>query len=49
MRKENPDALHLVCKQRLEHTYALWYCHERALKTDTEEKKLLNKVVIFVS
>ncbi len=25
-----------------------WYSHERELKTDTEEKKLLNKVVIFV-
>ncbi len=27
---------------------ALWYSRECALKTDTEEKKLLNKVIIFV-
>ncbi len=26
-----------------------WGICERALKTDTEEKKLLNKVVVFVS
>ncbi len=26
----------------------LWYYHERAAEIDTEEKKLLNKVVIFV-
>ncbi len=25
-----------------------WYCCERRLKTDTEEKTFLNKVVIFV-
>ncbi len=25
-----------------------WYFHERAVKTDTEENKLLNKVIIFV-
>ncbi len=25
-----------------------WYSHERASKTDTEEKHLLNKVLIFV-
>ncbi len=25
-----------------------WYSHEGASKTDTEEKKLLNKVIIFL-
>ncbi len=30
----------------LEH--ASWYCHKRTPKTETEEKKLLNKFVIFV-
>ncbi len=29
-------------------THSSWYSRERALKTDTEEKKLLNKVIIFV-
>ncbi len=29
------------------HTNMLWYSRERVSKTDTEEKKLLNKVVIF--
>ncbi len=28
--------------------HVLWYTCEQALKTDTEEKKLLNKVIIFV-
>ncbi len=27
------------------HTYASSYCCERALKTDTEERKLVNKVI----
>ncbi len=31
------------------HMHALSYCHEHTSKTDTEEKKLLNKVVIFVA
>ncbi len=30
------------------HTYASWYCCERAPETDTEQKKLLNKVVSLV-
>ncbi len=30
------------------HTHALWYCCERVANSDTEEKKLLNKVIIFV-
>ncbi len=30
------------------HTHVSWFSHEDMLKTDTEEKKLLNKVVIFV-
>ncbi len=41
-----------VCLQAEEctvlHTHASWYCCERESKTDTEEKKLLNKVIIFV-
>ncbi len=28
--------------------HMLWYCHEHVSKTDTEENKLLNKVIIFV-
>ncbi len=30
------------------HTHVSLYCHERTSKTDTEEKKLLNKAIIFV-
>ncbi len=30
------------------HMHALWYYCECASKTDREEKKLLNKVVIFI-
>ncbi len=30
------------------HNAYVWYSPERAAKTDTEEKKLLNKVIIFV-
>ncbi len=30
------------------HTHASWYSHERVSKTNMEEKKLLNKDVIFV-
>ncbi len=29
------------------HTYASWRSHERASKTEAEEKKMLNKVVIL--
>ncbi len=39
----HPDELHLVCK------HALWYfSREHVSKTDREEKKLLNKVIILV-
>ncbi len=39
-----------ICRRwsQLHHTYASWYSCESASKTDTEEKKLLNKVIIFV-
>ncbi len=30
------------------HTHSPWYSRERTSKTDTEEEKLLNKLVIFV-
>ncbi len=30
------------------HTHVLWYSGERSPKTDREENKLLNKVIIFV-
>ncbi len=30
------------------HTHASWHSHERVSNFDTEKKKLLNKVVIFV-
>ncbi len=29
------------------YTHALWYCREHASKSDTEEKKLLNKVIFL--
>ncbi len=29
------------------HTHASWNCRERASRSDTEEKKLLNKFIIF--
>ncbi len=29
------------------HTHALWYSPEHEAKTDTEEKKLFNKVIFF--
>ncbi len=32
---------------QLHHSHALWYSSDRVSKTDTEEKKLLNKCVIF--
>ncbi len=43
---ENPDALRLVYKQR--NACMRCYSREHALKSDTEEKKLLNELVIFV-
>ncbi len=30
------------------HTHVPWYSRERMVKTDKKEKKLLNKVVIFI-
>ncbi len=33
---------------KAQHMHVSWYCRERVEMTDTEEKKLLNKVVIFV-
>ncbi len=30
------------------HTHVSWYSREHAVETDLEEKKLLNKVVIFI-
>ncbi len=30
------------------HMHASWYCREHVLKSDTKEKKTLNKVIIFV-
>ncbi len=38
---------HRLLRQQ-HYTHALCYSRERASKTDTEEKKLLNKVIIFV-
>ncbi len=33
---------------RIIHTHAPWYSHEHTKKIDMEEKKLLNKVIMFV-
>ncbi len=35
-------------ERNIDNAYALWYSREHMSKTDKEEKKLLNKVVIFV-
>ncbi len=35
-------------KSKRMHTHASWDCRARASKTNTEEKTLLNKVIIFV-
>ncbi len=36
-----------VLRQQI-HTYVLWYSRENSSKNDTEERKFLNKVIIFL-
>ncbi len=45
VRRDNTNSLFASKERR---THVSWFCCERVSNTDTEEKKLLNKVVIFV-
>ncbi len=51
--KDSKDIVKIVrtserwCLRQQHHTHALWYYRDRVFKTDTEEKKLLHKVIIF--
>ncbi len=47
MRVHESTTMH-VCGAADAGAGVLRYCHEQASKTDMEEKKLMNKVVIFV-